>query len=222
MNIKLNKKYLLLIPLVVSVIMLTFFSAAYDEIVHEKREQRFQMIERTMDMMLSQIDRYVAKNQYLDTYEYTSALLAIINEIDAMPMVFVEVYDQRLTPLTDLSIVKPFDLREYPEFMEAIGKGEDSSPFTITYDDGTLAPYQMDIYFREVPAGDYENKLICVVGVSDYAIDHGFQPWLIWGTAGLILMTVLLQLWMVLYISKLSDAERLTRDQCGEAAGGIK
>lgn len=96
MNNRPSRKYLLLIPLVVSVIMLTFFSAAYDEIVHEKREQKFHSVQRTMDVMMSQVDRFVAKDEDWGTYDYTSVLLAMIDEIDAMPMVFVELYDQSL------------------------------------------------------------------------------------------------------------------------------
>ena len=37
-NIKSNRKYLLLIPLLMSLVMLTFLSAAYDEIIHEMRK----------------------------------------------------------------------------------------------------------------------------------------------------------------------------------------
>jgi hypothetical protein len=90
---------------------------------------------------------------------------------------------------------------------------------TIVIDDGDQPSYELFVYFKRIPTGKYDNKLVAVYGVSKYAVEDTFAPWLIWGTAGLVLMTVVLQICMILYISKLSDTERLMRERSGKRVG---
>ena len=88
MNIKSKRKYLLLIPLAVSLIMLTFFAAAHEEIVRQKYEQRYHSIKSSLDLIASQIDRFVEEDQDWDVFDYISLLRPMLNEIDELPMVY--------------------------------------------------------------------------------------------------------------------------------------
>ena len=222
MNIRSSKKYLLLIPLVVSLIMLTFFSAAYEEIVREKHEQKYNTVQRALNISVSVVDHIVAVNDDWETNDYGAILTSVFEELDEVSAIHVVLLNQDLTPISGSfvdDINTSFDLLSCDEFLMAVREENDRGELTITMDEGGKSPYEILIYFKKIPTGDYDNKLIAVFGVSKYAIDDNFAPWLIWGVVGLVSMTVVLQIWMILYISKLADAERLARKICGEKAG---
>ena len=213
-NIKSSKKYLLLIPLVVSLIMLTFFSAAYDEIVRQKHELKYTTVQNSLNFIVSVIDRFVEANDDWGEYDYTSILTREFEDIDEGSLIHVVLLDHNLTPLSghfidDLGT--SFDLLNSEEFLQAVRESDDRGELTITINDDARAPYEILVYFKKIPTGEYNNKLIAVYGVSKYAIGENFAPWLIWGMIGMVSMTVLLQIWMILYIGKLSDAERVAR-----------
>ena len=222
-NLKSNKKYLLLIPLVVSLIMLTFFSTAYDEIVREKHSQQYHSIQISVNLVASQIDRFVAENDDWATYDYVSVMEPMIEAIDALPMVYAELFDHDLNPLSTRIVEdspKPFSLFEYPECVSAIKESVDHGELIVEFDDGTHQPYDMYLYFKKVPSGGFDNKCVVVIGLGKYAIEDNFAPWLVWGVMGLVSVTLVLQIWMILYISKLSDAERLAKEVREKKAGG--
>lgn len=216
LNMKSNKKYLLLIPLVVSLIMLTFFSAAYEEIIREKHELKYYTVQNHLNFVVSVIDRLVVAENDWDEYDYASILMPVFSNIDEVSKVHVVLLNQDLTPLSgnfidDLG--SSFDLLECEEFIRAVEENDDRGELSIQISDGNKPPHEIRIYFKKIPTGNYQHKLIAVYGVSKYSVDDNFAPWLVWGFVGLISMTVLLQIWMILYISKLSDAERLIREK---------
>jgi hypothetical protein len=213
-------KYLLLIPLIVSLIMLTFFSAAYDEIVREKHAVKFDTVKRSLNYIVSVVDRFVEADDDWDAYDYGSVLTSVFEGIDEASAIRVLLLDQDLTPISGTFIDDlgtPFDLLGCDDFVEAVKEGHDRGELTVVVDDGDQPPYELHIYYKRIPTGDYNNKLIAVYGVSRYALFDNFATWLIWGTVGLVLMTVVLQIWMILFISKLSDAERVVRERSKKA-----
>ena len=219
MNIRSNKKYLLLIPLVVSLVMLTFFSAAYDEIVREKHEQKYLTAQKALNFCLSVVDYVVAADDDWETYDYGTMLTSVFKELDEVSSIHVLLLSQDFTPISGSfvdDIKTSFDLLSCDEFLMAVHADNDSGELTVVIDENGKPPYEILIYFKKIPTGDYDNKLIAVFGVSRYAIEDNFAAWLVWGVAGLVAMTVVLQIWMILYISKLADAERSARMR-GEA-----
>jgi len=214
MNIKSNKKYLLLLPLVVTLIMLTFFSAAYNEIVREKHEEKFITVKKSLNYIVSVFDRFIEANSDWEKYDYTSILTQVFTGIDQMSAIRVVLLTQDLMPITGTFIDDlgtPYDLLNHEEFVKAARESDDSGELTIMINDGTQTPHELFVYFKKIPTGDYNNKLIAVYGVSKYAVEENFAPWLIWGMIGMVAMTVLLKVWMILYIGKLADAERLAK-----------
>ena len=214
MNIKSNKKYLFLIPLVVSLIMLTFFAVAYNEIVREKHEQVFHGLQMALDLVASQIDRFVEEDEDWGEYDYISLIRPTIVELDSMPMVYAALFDSNLVLQSDRIIdqenQESFDPLAYDEFMLAIEKNE-SGELAVTVSDGIHPSYEGHLYFRKIPSGPYNDKILTVIGAGKYAILDNFAPWLVWGVVGLVSMTVLLEICMVLYIARLSDTERRIR-----------
>lgn len=213
-NIKTNKKYLLLIPLVVSLIMLLFFSAAFNEIVLEKYTQRYQTVQSALNCIVSVLDQFVVTDGDWGDYDYPEILKPVFADVDDTTSVNVVLLDHNLTPLSGNFIDDngtSFDLLNREEFVKAVAENDEYGELTITNKDTNNQPYEILVYFKKIPSGDYENKLIAVYGVSKYAIDTELAPWLVWGVVGMVSMTVLLQVWMILYISKLSDAERHAR-----------
>jgi hypothetical protein len=222
MNIKSGKKYLLLIPLIVSLIMLTFFSEAYVEIEREKHAQKFSTVKKSLNYIVSVFDHFVEADNDWDTYDYGAILMSVFEGIDEASAIRVVLLDRDLTPISGTfvdDLGTSFDLLSCNEFLEAVREHNDKGELTIVIDDGDQPPYELFVYFKRIPTGEYHNKLVAVYGVSKYAVENTFAPWLIWGTVGLVLMTVALQICMILYISKLSDTERLMRERSGKRAG---
>jgi len=202
--------------------MLTFFSAAYDEIVREKHEQKYNTVQRALNVSVSVIDHIVEANDDWETYDYGSILTSVFEELDEASSMHVVLLNHDLTLMSGSfvdGLDTSFDLLSCDEFLMAVHENNDRGELTIVIDEDGKSPYKILIYFKKIPTGDYDNKLIAVFGVSKYAIDDNFAPWLVWGVVGLVSMTVVLQIWMILYISKLADAERLARKMCGEKAG---
>ena len=214
MNIKTNKKYLLLIPLAVTLIMLTFFSSAYNEIIRQKHDQMYNTVQNSINFSVAVIDRLVETNKDWSAYDYSAILMPVISQIDEESLVHVALLDQDLSPLSGNFVYEldvSFELSQCEEFVNAVRESDDRGELTITIIEGVDKPYEMLVYFKKIPTGEYDNKLIAVFGVSREAIEDNFAPWLVWGMVGMVAMTVILQVWMVLYISKLADAERLAR-----------
>jgi hypothetical protein len=214
MNIRSSKKYLLLMPLVVTLIMLTFFSAAYEEIIRQKHEQKFHSIQISLDLIASQIDRFVEEDDDWGVYDYISLLRPMIIEIDSLRMVYAELFDHNLVSKSDRIVEdqqKPFNPFEYDEFVQIVMGNDGNGELILEFDDGLHPPYAMHVYYRKIPSGGYDNKCVAVIGVGKHAIEANFAPWLIWGMVGMIAMTILLQVWMILHISKLADAEQRAR-----------
>ena len=214
MNIKTNKKYLLLIPLAVTLIMLTFFSSAYNEIIRQKHDQMYNTVQNSINFSVAVIDRLVETNKDWSAYDYSAILMPVISQIDEESLVHVALLNQDLSPLSGSFVYEldvSFDLSRCEDFVNAVRESDDRGELTITIFEGTDKPYEMLVYFKKIPTGEYDNKLIAVFGVSKDAIEDNFAPWLVWGMIGMVAMTVILQVWMVLYISKLADAERLAR-----------
>ena len=214
MNIKTNKKYLLLIPLAVTLIMLTFFSSAYNEIIRQKHDQMYNTVQNSINFSVAVIDRLVETNKDWNVYDYSAILMPVISQIDEESAVHVALLDEELIPLSgnfvyDLGV--SFDLSHCEEFVNAVRESGDKGELIITITEGVDKPYEMHVYFQKIPTGEYDKKFIAVFGVSRDAIEDNFAPWLVWGMIGMVVMTVILQVWMVLYISKLADAERLAR-----------
>jgi hypothetical protein len=199
-------------------IMLTFFSAAFDEIVREKHELKYNTVHNSLLYIVSVVDRFVEANADWGQYDYTSVLTQVFTGIDEMSAIRVTLLNHDLTPITGRFIDDlgtPYDLLGCEDFVKAVSESEDRGQLTVTVNDGVTKPYELLIYFKKIPTGDYENKLIAVYGVSKYSVEDNFASWLTWGVVGLVSMTVLLQIWMILYISKLSDAEQYARKKAG-------
>jgi len=218
------KKYLLLIPLVVSLIMLTFFSVANEEIAKELCEQKYNGIKMSLYTIATQIDRFVEEDDDWGAYDYLSLLKPMIEEIDAGKMIYAELFDHNLVSLSDrkFEIASDFfDPRAYDEFLLAVEE-KDSGELGVIFDNGVRPPFKEHLYFRKMPAGNHENKYIAVVGVNRYSAVKSVEPWVMWGAIGIVAMTVLLQLWMIFNITKLADSERANREKGARATRKAK
>ena len=118
-----KSKYLFLLPILLMIAFSAFFNILMDEIgkalLHEK------MIEKRLniDLIDSQIDRFIELDEDWESYDYTSILAYDMQKLDEMPLTFD-------SELNNLSVrapsyeSKPFDPLIYDEFIQAVQQNE--------------------------------------------------------------------------------------------------
>jgi len=205
------KKYLYLLPLLISVISLAFFIQAYNEIMQEKFEQKFGSIRNDVSLIATETNILVERDQDWGIYDYAADIVLQVSQINDQQMVYAGLFDTDMNLLSDQyhdeGIKNIFNPLDYPEFRKAV-QDNNKGTVTITYNDGTRPPYKMRLYYEKTPSGNYKNKYTVVAGVSQYSIDDNFAAWVGWGVGGFLVVTVGLQIWMIFRISKLSHPHK--------------
>lgn len=203
------KKYLVLIPLVVSFFALLFFSFAYKQIMKGKFLDKAYSINHHIDLMALQINKFIEIDDDWGLYNYEPIIKEQTEYVDQLPLVYAAAYNDDLELLTDrqVSDVKiSFDPFIYPEFVDRMF--QPSGELSVTYDDGIRKPYEMMVYWRWIPDGELEHKYVIITGVSRYAIMEEFESWIFWGCGVLVLMIIISQTWLVIQISADADTKR--------------
>ena len=199
-------KYLFLLPILLMIAFSVFFSILMDEIgnaiLHEK------MVEKRLniDLIDSQIDRFIEMDEDWDTYDYVSILAYDMQKLDEMPLTFAALYDFELNNISARSPSyesKPFDPMSYEEFVIAVNNNE-RGDLIVPFAPPDSEERDMLIYFRWVPTDTtLEKRLLTVVAISRYSVDTPLANWIVYGTVTLILITTLLNLALVAVLCNL-------------------
>ena len=199
-------KYLFLLPILLMIAFSVFFSILMDEIgnaiLHEK------MVEKRLniDLIDSQIDRFIELDEDWDTYDYVSILAYDMQKLDEMPLTFAALYDFELNNISARSPSyesKPFDPMSYEEFVIAVNNNE-RGDLIVPFAPPDSEERDMLIYFRWVPTDTtLEKRLLTVVAISRYSVDTPLANWIVYGTVTLILITTLLNLALVAVLCNL-------------------
>jgi hypothetical protein len=203
-----KSKYLFLLPIVLMIAFSVFFHILLDEIgnalLHEK------MIEKRLniDLIDSQIDRFIELDDDWGTYDYESILAYDMNTLDKLPLTFAALYDENLNNLSVRAPSyesAPFDPMIYEEFLQAIYENE-RGDIKVLFAPPDSEERDMLIYFRWVPSdASLNNRLLTVVAISRYSVDTPLSGWIVYGTATLIFVTTLLNLVLVALLCNLGN-----------------
>ena len=201
-------KYLFLLPIVLMIAFSTFFHILMDEIgnalLHEK------MIEKRLniDLIDSQIDKFIEVDDDWETYDYASILAYDMQTLDKLPLTFAALYDGDLNNISVRAQSyesTPFDPLVYKEFVQAVHENE-RGDLTVLFAPPDSEARDMLIYFRWVPSDvNLNNRLLTVVAISRYTVDTPLSGWIIYGTATLIIVTTLLNLVLVALLCNLGN-----------------
>ena len=206
------KKYLLLIPLIIAVSSLIFFSSAYDALHMERHEQKFQDIKKSIDLISMEIETLNQNNELIYKHS-TNHIKNSIKFIDEEYMVYAVLYTEDLTLVSE-KVTKnenPFDPWQYEEFKKAI-KSSSSGELKLPYEDGIYENDEMSVYYKWTYTENKERYLL-IAGISLYSIENNYSAWITIGTVALIGSLVVTQIWMIIMVLRLNDKEKCLKKE---------
>jgi len=203
-----NKKnrYLLAAALLVLVLFCVYFAYALSTaMVQEKFTDR----KLEADLICDEIDDFLILDNDWGSYDYQSVLSKMVSQIDATVTSYAELFDEGLASVsvrTPLFNERPFDPKDYPGFLEAIGHNE-RGDIAISVGGGGGAPaYTQYMYFRWVPTDKtLSNRMLVVVGVSKYSLNNGIPPLIEYGAVALIIVSSIFIIGATILFCKLRD-----------------
>lgn len=202
------RKYLILIPLIIGIISLKFFSAAYTQVMIEKHDQKYYDIRESVNMVSMQIA--LLNPQDISAYHrHKSLIQEQVRYIDEGYMVYAALYTEDLKLISERITwnESPFDPFAYNEFVEAIANNSYGN-LKLPYDDGIYKRDEMSVYYKWTLTEIDQERYLLIAGVSLYSPNDDFAPWVMYGTLSLVGLLLVLLIWMVIRTSKLADAER--------------
>ena len=197
------KKYFILLPLILTVIGLTIFGNAYKNLEEEKVNQKYQDINRSIDLIAMQI-----KNMKKE--DNLHVILEQIKYIDLEYMVYAALFDSNLTLLSERVVANnemlfnPFDNNI---FIEAINKNN-TGELILPYDNGINKADEMHLYYTWVYTLDKESKFLLISATSEYSITPYHNPLIIIGIAFITFPLILLQICLVFRVSHQYSLEK--------------
>ena len=200
------KKYLLLIPLVICLISLVFFSSAYKELENEKLEQKFYDVKHSIELVVLNINSLTSE----EFKNHQELIENGVSYIDTEYMVTAVIYTADLECLSNRTVTNDeflFYPLEHDEFITAV-KNNDSGELTIPYDDGIHEYNEETLYYKWAYTEDGRDKYLLTIGISLYSTIDNYAAWISIGTVILIISLIFMQILMVIQVSKLADVER--------------
>ena len=170
------KKYLLLIPLVIALISLLFFSEAYNELQREKHDQKFYDLKYSINLIAMDI------NSLSDLPSQTSEdrITNEVKYVDSEYMVYAALYTKDLNLMSERVVAKGeefFNPFVYDEFNTAI-KNTESGELTLPYNDGIHKYDEMTVYYEWAYTEDGGNKYLLISGISLYSTIDNYAIWI--------------------------------------------
>jgi hypothetical protein len=216
-------KYLYLLPILLLIGFSIFFNYIYNERQREVINEK--MIEKRteVEIIVAQVDRYVEIDKDWGTYNYAADISYVVEKLDRMYGVFAAVYDDKFR-LVSKRVLSGESEDESDNLFDPV----QSSDFIIKAqynNSGNLElPYNrgrdevvMHTYFQWVPTKpSYERRLLVVIGITPDSAQTHPENFMTFGMIGLIAVTFLLNLGLVIMISRLKRNKAHLKSEAGE------
>jgi len=160
------------IALIVSFVILLVFALTLRTIIGEVRQavldSHWFEVTNTINLIADQADEFVEQDDDWYTYSYTRDICIATELLDARQGVFCALFDENGYRLSEQSAsglkTYPYDSDAFCTAIDLYARGE----IPITMYSNTASNYmQTRAYFRWIPSGDYDSKLLLVVAISD-------------------------------------------------------
>ena len=208
-------RYLFLLPILLMIAFSLFFHQLMSEIRNELLNEKFIEKRTNVDLIGTQIDRFIELDADWGYYDYQSIIAYNMQYIDELPMTFAAIYNEEFESISARSPSyegAPFEPTRYPEFIHAVKNSEMGKlilPFTPTGD----IERDMYTYFRWVPSDPtLSNRFLTVVAISKYSVNTVSEDWISYGAMALIIVTAILNLIMVILVCRMGP-ESLQRSK---------
>jgi hypothetical protein len=213
-------KYLFLLPIALLIGFSIFFNYTFKEWRREIIAEK--MIEKRteVDVIVTQVDRYVELDKDWGTYNYASDISYTVEKLDKMYGVFAAVYNDKFQLISQRGLSgsaadqddNMFNPVQSSDFIIK-AQYNNSGNLELPYDRGRDKVI-MHTYFQWVPTKpSYENRLLIVIGITPDSAQTQPQSFMTAGMISLIGVTFLLNLGLIIMISRIEKHK-------AEAAGG--
>jgi hypothetical protein len=216
-------KYLFIFPIVLVNGFSLFFGYVNGERQREVINEK--MIEKRteVEIIIAQVDRYVELDKDWGTYNYASDISYVVEKLDRMYGVFAAVYDDKFRlvskrELSGESADQSDNLFDPVQSSDFIIKAQynNNGNLELPYDRGRDEVI-MHTYFQWVPTKPtYERRLLVVIGITPDSAQTHPENFMTIGMVGLIAVTFLLNLGLVIMISRLKRNKEPLESGTGE------
>ncbi|MCL1964266.1 MAG: hypothetical protein FWF69_04305 [Firmicutes bacterium] len=201
------KKYPFLMVFLVLIAFCAYFYVARNNMDETLLKEMIADRRVAIDTICDTINRFVEADNDWATYDYVTILSGVVAELDAARGVYAELFDTDMHNLSKRwqAFVEDaaFEAEDYPALLQTMRENE-RGEVTIWFDKPDTPSHDIHIYYRWVPTNKaLEGRLLIVLGVSKYAINHNISSWITYGAAALIAVTAVLMLGAVMLLCRL-------------------
>jgi len=193
------KRYLILIPLIIGLFSLKFFSMACAEVQTEKYHQKFHDIHTPIDLIATQIGLFNTTDPQYE--KYIKSVKEQITFVDSEYMVFAAIYNYHLELESKRVLYNEpaFDPFAYDNLVNALNNNH--GEMELSYNRNSKG----SVYYKWVTTADGHDRYLLMAFVSLNAPLDNFATWIIYGTLTLIALIVVMQIWLIMKGSRLAD-----------------
>ena len=198
-----TKRRSLLMGILILVGFTVYFPAAKEHVSQSLLHEKVVEVGHYIQYVCNTFD-FMADEYGLGNEKYRACLAFLVTEVDTTQNTYAELMDDQFNTIStrvhDKGDYLGFDPRKYPEFMEAVRKSEYGNEEVIYAPPGR-GPLTLFLQWRWVPTGDYEDKTLLIIGISQSSVDTQFANWLIYGIIALFVVTTVYIVWCIMVLS---------------------
>jgi len=194
-------RFLYLLPIAIMIISTAFFAALINGIQDSLLNEKFAEKKLQVTMMANRTNSLISmsKDWEKNRSYYLTGLALNCETIDSTYMTYSQVFDTDLTPRSvETDNVGGFNPLDYPDFKSAVNQNEIGDMVIYTADGR-----DMYLHYRWIPTDtSLKNRFLVTVAISKETILTKTASWYQWGAALLIIITTVLNFFMVNAISR--------------------
>ena len=171
-----------------------YFHFAKEHMFRSLLREKVVSIANDVNYVSAMVDYLVEQDGGWDDEKYRDALVFLTERIDATPNVYAELLDSHFKTLSDRIVPESdswfFEPREFPDLMGLL-LTENMGYFQVICPErmcpNTHKPLEVHLHWQWIPtSGQYENRVLLVVGVTQHSVNAALESWLIYGIVALL------------------------------------
>lgn len=198
-----TKRYSLLAGILILIGFALYFPAAHTHVTKMLLKERVIDEGVYLECICETLD-FMASKYGMEEEKIKESLIYLVARIDAIHDQYAELMDDQLNTIAartfDDHDGRGFDPRKFPEFMDKVKASEFGSD-EIMYAPQGQEPFALYLQWRWVPTGDYDNKVLMIIGVSPLSVNTRLADWMIYGIVGLFIVTTVYIVWSMMILS---------------------
>jgi hypothetical protein len=206
-------KYLFILPIIIMIAFSLFFNRLTNEKQDNLLNEKFVEKKLAVAAIAHHADSFIEMdNNWEENYGYyKQSIIFDMRLFDTAYMTYAMAFDERLAPITkQVNYTGGFNPILYPSFREEVFENE-MGDMIIHYKPKPLAGDEWDVHlhYRWVPTNkEMKDRILIVVGISKETLVTKIADWYNISSVALIIVTTLLNIAMVVVISRLASTPK--------------